>query len=125
MRRTHDIAQRSIDELEELGDQLATSGGRLGDPPLEIDGDRTRVLRKVLADLDGDQRRELTAGLRELRALVTNPSRRRAQVRRPGRPRARGPRSASSRGRRAARRLRERHAEPAGSCAPTYVPDCT
>ena len=68
----HEIAQRSIDELEELGDQLATSGGRLGDPPLEIDNDRTRVLRKVLADIDGYQRRELTPGLRELRGLVSS-----------------------------------------------------
>jgi len=68
----HEIAQRSIDELEELGDQLATSGGRFGDPPLEIDGDGSRVLRKVLADIDGYQRRELTPGLRELRALVSS-----------------------------------------------------
>jgi hypothetical protein len=68
--RLHEVAQRSIDELEELGDRLATAGGRLGDPPLEIDQDRSRVMRKVLADIDGYQRRELTPGLRELRTLL-------------------------------------------------------
>jgi hypothetical protein len=67
-----EIGQRSIDELEELGEQLATSGGRLGDPPLEIDGDGSRVMRKVLADIDGYQRRELTPGLRELRTLLAS-----------------------------------------------------
>jgi hypothetical protein len=65
-----EVGQRSIDELEELGRELATSGGRLGDPPLEIDRDSSRVMRKVLADIDGYQRRELTPGLRELRALL-------------------------------------------------------
>jgi hypothetical protein len=69
---THEIGQRSIDELEELGNRLATSGGRFGDPPLEIDNDSSRVLRKVLADIDGYQRRELTPGLRELRALLSS-----------------------------------------------------
>jgi len=68
-----EIGQKSIDELEELGDALATSGGRLGDPPVEIDGDRSRVLRKVLADIDGYQRRELTPGLRDLRAQLAIP----------------------------------------------------
>jgi len=66
----HEVAQRSIDELEELGDRLATAGGRLGDPPLEIDQDGSRVMRKVLADIDGYQRRELTPGLRELRTRL-------------------------------------------------------
>lgn len=67
-----EIGQRSIDELEDLGNRLSTSGGRLGDPPLELDGDRSRVMRKVLADIDGYQRRELTPGLRELRALLAS-----------------------------------------------------
>jgi hypothetical protein len=69
-RHLHEIAQRSIDELEALADVLTGYGGRFGDPPLELDGDRSRVLRKVLADFDGYQRRELTAGLRELRAFL-------------------------------------------------------
>jgi hypothetical protein len=69
---THEIGRRSIDELEELGERLATSGGRFGDPPLEIDNDGSRLLRKVLADIDGYQRRELTPGLRELRALLSS-----------------------------------------------------
>ena len=72
-RHLHEVAQRSLDELEELTELLSTAALRFGDPPLELDADRTRVLRKVLADISGYQRRELTPGLQELRTLVTSP----------------------------------------------------
>ena len=62
-----EVSQHAIAELEALGEALTTSGARLADPPVEIDHERARLLKKVLADLDGYQRRELTPGLVELR----------------------------------------------------------
>jgi hypothetical protein len=62
-----EVSQHAIAELESLGEALTTSGARLADPPVEIDHERARLLKKVLADLDGYQRRELTPGLVELR----------------------------------------------------------
>ena len=62
-----EVSQQAIAEYEELAVALSTSGARLGDPPVEIDRERTRLLRQVVADLDGYQRRELTPGLLDLR----------------------------------------------------------
>ncbi len=62
-----EISQQAIAEYEELAEMLSTSGTRLGDPPVEIDRERIRLLRQVVADLDGYQRRELTPGLVDLR----------------------------------------------------------
>jgi hypothetical protein len=62
-----EVSQHAIAEYEELAVVLSTSGARLGDPPVEIDRERARLLRQVVADLDGYQRRELTPGLLDLR----------------------------------------------------------
>jgi hypothetical protein len=62
-----EVSQQAIAEYEELAVVLSTAGSRLGDPPVEIDRERTRLLRQVVADLDGYQRRELTPGLLDLR----------------------------------------------------------
>jgi hypothetical protein len=62
-----EISQQAIKDYEELAEVLSTSGSRLGDPPVEIDRERARLLRQVVADLDGYQRRELTPGLLDLR----------------------------------------------------------
>jgi hypothetical protein len=68
-----EISRRAIADYEELAEVLATSGTRFGDPPVEIDRERARLLRQVVADLDGYQRRELSAGLLDLRKrLVAN-----------------------------------------------------
>jgi hypothetical protein len=62
-----EVSQQAITDYEELAVVLSTSGSRLGDPPVEIDRERARLLRQVVADLDGYQRRELTPGLLDLR----------------------------------------------------------
>lgn len=62
-----EISQQAITEYEELAVVLSTAEARLGDPPVEIDAERARLLRQVVADLDGYQRRELTPGLLDLR----------------------------------------------------------
>jgi hypothetical protein len=67
----HDVSQKAIDELESISEVLTTEGLRFGDPPVEVDRDRARVLRQLLADIDGYQRRELTPGLLDLRRQLT------------------------------------------------------
>ncbi len=62
-----EVSQQAIADYEELADVLSTAGSRLGDPPVEIDRERARLLRQAVADLDGYQRRELTPGLLDLR----------------------------------------------------------
>lgn len=64
---SHDASQKAIDELEAIREALTSGGLRFDDPPVEVDRDRARVLRQLLADIDGYQRRELTPGLRDLR----------------------------------------------------------
>lgn len=66
-----EISQQSIEELDELAGLLSTAGSRLGDPPVEIDREKARLLRQALADLDGYQRRELTPGLLDLRQRLS------------------------------------------------------
>ena len=69
-----EVSQQAITEYEELAVVLSTSGARLGDPPVEIDRERARLLRQVVADLDGYQRRELTPGLLDLRKRLASSS---------------------------------------------------
>ena len=67
----NEVSQKAIEELESMSEVLTTAGLRFGDPPVEVDRDRARVLRQLLADIDGYQRRELTPGLRDLRQRLT------------------------------------------------------
>lgn len=64
-------SQQAIDDLDGLAGLLSTAGSRLGDPPVEIDRERGRLLRQAVADLDGYQRRELTPGLLDLRQRLS------------------------------------------------------
>lgn len=66
-----EITEHAVLELDELAVLLTTAGSRLGDPPVEIDRERSRLLRQALADLDGYQRRELTPGLLDLRQRLS------------------------------------------------------
>jgi len=66
-----EVSHSAIKDYEELAEVLSTSGSRLGDPPVVIDRERSRLLRQVVADLDGYQRRELTPGLLDLRKRLT------------------------------------------------------
>ena len=66
-----EASERAIKDYDELAEVLSTSGSRLGDPPVEIDRERARLLRQVVADLDGYQRRELTPGLLDLRKRLS------------------------------------------------------
>jgi hypothetical protein len=56
--------------VEALAVLLESSGTRLNDPPVELDRDRARLMRQILADIEGYQRRELSPVLRDLRQLV-------------------------------------------------------
>jgi hypothetical protein len=64
------VAEQVIDDLEALAVLLESSGTRLNDPPVELDRDRARLMRQILADIEGYQRRELSPVLRDLRQLV-------------------------------------------------------
>lgn len=65
-----EVAEQVIEGLEELKVLLASSGTRLNDPPVDLDRDRARLMRQVLVDIEGYQRRELSPALRDLRHLV-------------------------------------------------------
>lgn len=65
-----EVAERVIEGLEELTVLLESSGTRLNDPPVDLDRDRVRLMRQVLADIEGYQRLELSPALRDLRQLV-------------------------------------------------------
>jgi hypothetical protein len=67
----HEVSQKAIDELESISEVLTTEGLGFGDPPVDVDRDRARILRQLLADIDGYQRRELTPGLLDLRRQLT------------------------------------------------------
>ena len=76
--RKADVDQRpGLAEAREarIGD-LETLRGRLMSPPgsaldpLTLDAAQTSLLRSVLADITGYQRRDLTPGLRELRQIL-------------------------------------------------------
>jgi hypothetical protein len=64
------VAEQVIDDLEALAVLLESSGTRLNDPPVELNRDRARLMRQILADIEGYQRRELSPVLRDLRQLV-------------------------------------------------------
>jgi hypothetical protein len=66
-----EASEHAIKDYDELAEVLSNSGSRLGDPPVEIDRERARLLRQVVADLDGYQRRELTPGLLDLRKRLS------------------------------------------------------
>jgi hypothetical protein len=66
-----EASEHAIKVYGELAEVLSTSGSRLGDPPVEVDRERARLLRQVVADLDGYQRRELTPGLLDLRKRLS------------------------------------------------------
>jgi hypothetical protein len=61
-----------VDRLHDLQDVLLGSSSSLTDPPLKLDRRLSRLLRDVLADMRGYQRTDLTAGLLELRRMVTD-----------------------------------------------------
>jgi hypothetical protein len=62
--------QAQVRELEALQAKLAGfSGSAL--QPLELEQSEARLLRRVIADLTGYQRGELTSGLRELREILS------------------------------------------------------
>jgi hypothetical protein len=65
-----EVLRAQVDELQSLQEALATACSSLADPPLVIDTDRVGLLRKVLAEVTGYQRGELTAGLRALRLIL-------------------------------------------------------
>ena len=65
-----EVAEQVIDALAALTALLESSGTRLTDPPVELDRDRARLMRQILADIEGYQRRELSPVLRDLRQLV-------------------------------------------------------
>jgi hypothetical protein len=64
--------QAHIADLEGLRQVFSRPSVSLADPPLKLDRGEARLVRSVLADIDGYQRGDLTPGLRELRQLVAN-----------------------------------------------------
>jgi hypothetical protein len=71
---THDpkVSLSVIADLEQLRDAVATSAVGFADPPLEVRREDVYLLRQVLADISGYQRRDLTPGLRELRDALAS-----------------------------------------------------
>jgi hypothetical protein len=60
-----------LGELGRLRRELLTASTSFLSPPLQLGDAEARLLRNVLIDLTGYQRVELTAGLDELRQLLT------------------------------------------------------
>jgi hypothetical protein len=65
---THD----TIERLRALAAGLATPSNPLTDPPFELEAEQARLVRRVLADMSGYQRGDLTPALVELQQLVAS-----------------------------------------------------
>jgi hypothetical protein len=69
---TTETLQQALTGLAALAKELTESSSRITDPPLEIDGERARLLRRVMVDIAGYQRGELPLGLYELRQALND-----------------------------------------------------
>jgi hypothetical protein len=67
---TTETLQQELTALAALAKELTESSPRITDPPMEINRERTRLLRRVIVDITGYQRGELPLGLYELRQAL-------------------------------------------------------
>ena len=61
------VTYEQVASLDSFIDSLATAALTLADPPLEIPAPDRTIVRRLLAEIRGYQRGELTPGLQELR----------------------------------------------------------
>jgi hypothetical protein len=64
-------AHGTIEQLHALVEELTKPCNPLSDPPLELKSDQLRLMRRVLADMNGYQRGDLTPALSELSRVIS------------------------------------------------------
>ena len=65
-----DLLDSHLSELSALAEELATASPTSQDPPLDLSRAKGRLLRQVISDLSGYQRKDLTPSLRQLRKVL-------------------------------------------------------
>lgn len=66
-----ELVEAHLSELIALAEELAAASPLPLDPPLHLTRAKAQLLRQVISDLGGYQRRDLTPGLRMLRQILT------------------------------------------------------
>jgi hypothetical protein len=60
-----------VSELTALAEELASASPSPQDPPMDVTRAQGRLIRQVMSDLSGYQRRDLTTALRQLRQILS------------------------------------------------------
>jgi hypothetical protein len=68
----YEVFEPLLETLASLRETLATAPSGLLDPPLLVDEAQLHLLRQLLDEMVGYQRRELTPGLAELKVALQN-----------------------------------------------------